>query len=81
MHSPLASNAGYQISLHKVWVTLTDRVGEKDGGDREGWSASHVSKPQPVVTAKTRARVTTGIHPKGTQDSLWMRAGQEDLGL
>lgn len=32
MHSPLASNDGYHISLHKVWVILTDVVGEKDGG-------------------------------------------------
>lgn len=32
MHSPLASNDGYQIGLHKVWVTLTHIVGEKDGG-------------------------------------------------
>lgn len=50
-------------------------------GHREGWSASHVSKPGPVVTTKTRARATTGIHSKGIRDSLWMRAGQEHLGL
>lgn len=46
-------------------------------GHREGWSASHVSKPGPVVTTKTRVRATTGIHSKGIRDSLWRGQGRK----